>query len=252
MNVNEIFYSIQGEGQFTGCPSVFVRLNGCNLRCAFAGGSICDTPYTSHHPESSIPMSPQLVGDQIIEYIKGKGCPDMIHVVFTGGEPMLQQKEILETIDYLVEKDYYPAVTIETNGTIAPDDKLLNRVYWSLSPKLSTSACFEGTDVPKKLQDLHNKNRINIKVLAKYLESPDVQLKFVYSGPESVREIKSIIDKLEPIAAMEPEWIMLMPEGTTTEQINKSSKEAIEYCLKEGWRFCDRLHIRIWEDKRAV
>ena len=50
--VIEMFTSIQGEGKWTGSPSFFVRVSGCNLRCCFKG-SICDTPYSSYNPEKT-------------------------------------------------------------------------------------------------------------------------------------------------------------------------------------------------------
>ena len=46
--------------------------------------------------------------------------------------------------------------------------------------------------------------------------------------------------------------VMLMPEGTTNEQLQNISQECATVCIREGWRFCDRLHIRIWGDKREV
>lgn len=97
MRVNEIFYSLQGEGYFTGTPAIFLRLAGCNLSCSF-----CDTehePFTEMNEEeivcsiSSFPAS---------------------HVVITGGEPTLQLTSSL--VDMLHNKGKF--VQIETNGTI--------------------------------------------------------------------------------------------------------------------------------------
>ena len=71
--INEIFYSIQGEGYFTGTPAVFVRFSGCNLRCPF-----CDT----EHKEGKM-----LSDDDIIAEINRYPA---LHVVLTGGEPCMQ------------------------------------------------------------------------------------------------------------------------------------------------------------------
>lgn len=271
LSINEIFGpTIQGEGRYIGVPSVFVRLNSCNLRCCFLG-SICDTPYTSHCPEKSTMMDvASLVGEIGNRLDCIGGHPDNSHVVFTGGEPMLQQEVLLEVIERLREDDCYNQVTIETNGTIVPlDDLKENGIFWSVSPKLSSSCHFEGTDVPEAMREQHRKTRINLDALASIVMSgDDYQLKFVYSGPETVMEVVDLIDRVKTrITEVGGPWaqdiikyrlesidqhVMLMPEGTTNEQLSKTAPGAVQACIEQGWVFCDRAHIRIWGDKRAV
>lgn len=109
--INEIFYSLQGEGFYTGTPSVFVRFSGCNLKCPF-----CDTDH-----ESGIMMS----DDEIIAEVSKYPCRN---VVLTGGEPSLWIDDFL--IDRLHDAGRY--VCIETNGT----RKLPASVDWvTCSPK---------------------------------------------------------------------------------------------------------------------
>src|SRR5438067_12651044 len=76
MYIAEVFYSIQGEGELTGVPSVFIRTSGCNLRCAW-----CDTKYASWYPEGT-QMSVEDVVSRVLEF----GCR---YCVLTGGEPMI-------------------------------------------------------------------------------------------------------------------------------------------------------------------
>src|SRR3954471_24601393 len=80
MLISEIFYSIQGEGELTGMPSVFVRTSGCNLRCTW-----CDTPYASWNPEGT---------QQSVAQVRaaGESNPQANHVALTGGEPMIAKE----------------------------------------------------------------------------------------------------------------------------------------------------------------
>lgn len=104
-NVHSIFYTIQGEGPYAGCPAVFVRLAGCNLRCHF-----CDTDFTS----SSIHMSPSLLCNEI--NLAAPGCP---LIVITGGEPMLQNIALFVT-SVSAHLPYVTTIQIETAGTVWP------------------------------------------------------------------------------------------------------------------------------------
>src|SRR6187402_924568 len=99
MLISEIFYSLQGEGELTGVPSVFVRTSGCNLRCSW-----CDTPYASWNPEGE----PRSVA-QIVSAVQAHASAR--HVVLTGGEPMIA-KEIRELAAALKALEYH--ITIET------------------------------------------------------------------------------------------------------------------------------------------
>lgn len=116
LRVNEIFYSIQGEGPFIGAPAVFVRLAGCNLKCSF-----CDTK----HEDNVIDMSVPEVHKRVRAY------PHATLVVITGGEPLLQKEPLLELIDGLGDH----IVQIETNGTIPADDLIRKGTFVVCSPK---------------------------------------------------------------------------------------------------------------------
>ena len=100
MNITEIFYSLQGEGKWTGLPNIFIRTSDCNLRCSY-----CDTQYAY---EKGKEMSIDEILNQITTY-------DCQYVCLTGGEPLLQQ-EIYDLIYVLLKNKYY--VAIETNGSI--------------------------------------------------------------------------------------------------------------------------------------
>ncbi len=98
LRINEIFFSIQGESTWAGCPCVFVRLTGCNLRCSW-----CDTEYAFYEGR-------HLGIDQIVERVRGYGC-NLVEV--TGGEPLLQ-KAIHTLFRVLLDNGF--TVLVETSG----------------------------------------------------------------------------------------------------------------------------------------
>ncbi len=110
LKINEIFKSIQGESTYAGLPCTFVRLAGCNLRCAY-----CDTNYAYYDGK-------ELSDDEIINKIEEYGVKC---VEFTGGEPLLQE-ETPKLLKTLLDKGYN--VLVETNGSICIGclDKRLN------------------------------------------------------------------------------------------------------------------------------
>ncbi len=119
--INEVFFSLQGEGFHTGTPAVFVRFSGCNLRCAF-----CDT----QHQEGTM-MSSQEIVNEVNKY------PIAPLVVLTGGEPSLFIDEAFVTE---LKQKTGKKIAIETNGT-----RLLpGSLDWvTFSPK----SAFEGSDL---------------------------------------------------------------------------------------------------------
>lgn len=126
--INEIFYSLQGEGRWAGRPALFVRFSGCNLRCPF-----CDTDFRSHTAMS---------GEEILAELQRLSA-ECRFVVFTGGEPTLQLDDAL--VSLLHAHRYY--LTIETNGT-HPHPAAIDWV--TLSPK---TAFVEGGAVVLRRAD---------------------------------------------------------------------------------------------------
>jgi 7-carboxy-7-deazaguanine synthase len=120
--VQDVFYTLQGEGPFTGHPSVFIRMAGCNLRCFW-----CDTEFESStwHPTL----------DELLERVESVRPSTCDLIVLTGGEPLRQN--IVPLIDRLLARGL--RVQIETNGTLwldLPADPRLTVVCSPKTPRL--------------------------------------------------------------------------------------------------------------------
>jgi organic radical activating enzyme len=101
--INEIFYSLQGEGKYQGVPQVFVRFSGCSMRCSY-----CDTKHSEYNIYDS---------EKILNEIKlAHGCNTVHSVSITGGEPLCQNDFLEEFLPILKKNGY--KVYLETNGVL--------------------------------------------------------------------------------------------------------------------------------------
>ncbi|VVB62076.1 7-carboxy-7-deazaguanine synthase [uncultured archaeon] len=174
MKVNEIFYSIQGEGILVGVPSIFLRLTGCNLRCSF-----CDTKYGYVQGKE---MSVQAILDDIKKF----ACT---YICLTGGEPLLQ-KDSVKLIENLLKKNY--KICLETNGSISIK-KLVGKK--SLMISLDIKCPSSGSHEQMIMKNIS------------YLSKKD-QLKFIIKNKEDYDYAKKILKKYNPQCTVffQPVW----------------------------------------------
>ena len=232
--VNELFYSLQGEGRLSGVPSVFVRTSGCNLRCWF-----CDSYHTSWEPAYA-----RMGVDEIVAEVRSHESAD--HVVLTGGEPLLHDESVtlLERLD---DAGYH--LTVETNGTVyrdAPVDLA------SVSPKLASSTPTAERD-PKgdgEWAETHEDRRLDLDALSRLVEAYECQLKFVVTDRDDVAEATELVDRLRDEATVPvPDGdVLLMPEGATREQLDEHRGRVAELAMEYGYRYTPRLHVDLWND----
>lgn len=227
MRVAEIFYSIQGEGELTGMPSVFVRASGCNLRCSW-----CDTKYASWNPEGGA-----LSVDEIVEEVCSHPTE---YCVLTGGEPMVHIG-IFELATKLKLRGKH--ITIETAGTVSPQGIVCDLA--SLSPKLSNST----PDTAWK--DRHEARRLQPDILHEWIWGYTFQLKFVVTSQQDVIEIDDLLEKISS-RKIRPGNIMLMPEGIDAGTIRGRDDTVVAMCLERGWRYCNRLHIELFGNTKGT
>lgn len=213
MEICEIFYSIQGEGVWSGYPTVFVRAARCNLRCTY-----CDTTYAFEAGEE-IPV------DGIVHKVAEFRVK---YVCVTGGEPLLQ-KETLVLIETLLRKGY--SVTLETNGSI------------DVSPFIDAfreygAAFLISCDIKCPSSGMHKRMKLENMC---YLRATD-QLKFVIQTKEDYNYAKRLIKHHQPICTclFQPVW------GTDPMHL-------AEWMLKDHLdaRFSLQLHKIIWGEKRG-
>jgi 7-carboxy-7-deazaguanine synthase len=230
MRISEIFHSVQGEGELTGVPSVFVRTSGCNLRCSW-----CDTPYASWKPEGE---------DRSIESIVEEVCAHPAdHVVLTGGEPMIA-RDIHVLAAALRARDKH--ITIETAATVLPNGIACDLA--SLSPKPAHSTPKPGTIEEPWIQR-HASTRWQPEVVREWLHGYSYQIKFVVTGATDLPEIETMVAEVGPVP---PSKVLLMPEGIHAEILRGRQLSLIEVCKTKGYRYCPRLHIDLFGNKRGT
>jgi len=174
MKINEIFYSIQGEGKWVGLPNIFIRTTGCNLRCNF-----CDTKYAYENGEN-------MSINEIYTSIKNYNCKN---ICVTGGEPLIQE-ETLKLIDFLLKKDY--KMCLETNGSLDIKD-FVNKKFLMIS-----------LDIKCPSSNMHEKMFFkNISLL----RAKD-QIKFIVKNIKDYEYAKQILKKYSTKADIfiQPVW----------------------------------------------
>jgi len=248
--------TIQGEGMTAGVPCLFIRMSGCNLRCAWemedGSVSICDTPYSSHN---AVEFDEWDI-DDVIETVK-QNIGNMTHVVISGGEPT-RQSEALTELCVKLKMSVNPFITVETNGTLFDKSWAKYVDLFSISPKLQDSI-----PTPEKMKkvgmnielDRELKQKLlrkNIQVLQNFIDSvtSDFQLKFVITRPENINEIKR--DFLSYLKGWKPSDIYLMPVGANPEELLKSSRMTAKIAIENGWNYTPRLQVDLFGNLPGV
>lgn len=210
MIVSEIFPSVQGEGKTVGKPAVFLRLAGCNLNCKW-----CDSKYASQPSSDHQARMVNEVCEDIVGY-------PIRRLVVTGGEPLLQQKELKELLNKFDGYD----VEVETNGSIASEiDEWVTQ--YNVSPKLTNSGM-----KPYPLA---------------ILSSSKTTYKFVIDAPEDVEEVKLFVKSYQ----IPDNQVYLMPQGVTRDELLKREMWLAEMAQKCGYHFTQREHILLWGNVRG-
>lgn len=180
------------------------------------------------------------------------------HIVFTGGEPLLPHNQ-QNIIDILMTFDFSQAyITIETNGTQVINPILANilrrakRVLFSVSPKLKTVS---GEDRSKthnpdaiKSYEIQHRSGAKIDIVSKYVVS---------NREESFEELISSLYLFES-HGVNFDYVYLMAEGSTSERIDQNARAIAEFCMKQSilgrynFRYTDRLHAKLWDNKVGV
>lgn len=231
MQISEIFYSVQGEGLLSGMPSVFVRLQGCNLECEW-----CDTVY-ARNPGGGSDLSVHATLDRVLEY---KNCR---HCVITGGEPMLQYGELKEFTVKL--RDSGKHVTIETNATLPPDSVSCDLA--SLSPKpfcVNADSQGPGNAARAGLDKL-------ACVLNEWIKNFSFQLKFVVRDAPDIENVLDITRALGLGPGDDRVFLMPLSVGTDADDI-MTARTVVELCKRYGLRYCHRIQKSLYGNCAGV
>lgn len=231
-----------------GVPAYFLRLKSCNLLC---GGKGTDKDKQLHNGATwrcdTIEVwlkGVQKTFEQIVDDFGGAEFVDNLynrthHLVITGGEPMLYDRQIDQFINYIYRRcggrHGVPIIEIETNGTFEPGSLLGKVDYWNVSPKLANSG------MPKD-------KRIKMPALRAFAKGQDTIFKFVISNADDFKEAYDIALQ----SGIDKKQIWLMPAADSRTSLVKASQFVAAICAKHGFKMSSRLHLQIWDKKTGV
>lgn len=220
--------TIQGEGPHTGQRVGFLRFAECNLACSW-----CDTPYSWDWTRFDKEQESRLV--PVADAAKSVTALGVSRVVFTGGEPMMQQRffpALHEEMDGIL-------IDVETNGTILPSPSTERVVdLFVVSPKLAHSGD------PEHLR-LKQAPLARFSALAKEQRAV---FKWVVTTPEDITAVEDVCVRFS--IPREATW--LMPEGATRDAHLERLGALADGIVTAGFNLSTRLHVLAWNDKRGV
>ena len=272
LRVSEIFYSLQGEGLYTGTPSLFMRTFGCNFTCSGFGmpkGELSkerelvdpskyktydDLPLV-HTGCDSYPswdirfkhLSPMLDVKAIVDRMQ-ELLPDgkfgNVHLVITGGEPLLGwQKQYPALLKEIYKRDMdLGFVTFETNGTQKLSEDLINtlndykdflEVTFSISSKLSSSG--------EKWKEAIRPDNVSTYFA---ITNSKHYFKWVCTSPDDLQDVQKAEQEYKQAGIKIP--IYLMPCGGTEKLYLKNQHWLAKICLANGYRYSQRLHLNLF------
>ena len=281
LKVAELFYSIQGEGRYMGVPSVFLRVFGCNFKCAGFGmprGELsqeadkiavmnamhpfnkyeelplvstgCDS-YASWHPDfknlSPVRKNTELAED-IVTMLPFKEWRDE-HLVITGGEPLLGWQRAYSSLLDDPKMSGLREITFETNGTqeLSTDFRkyLLN---WTLGNKTRGREALTFS-VSAKLPCSGEKwsDAIRPEIVCQYQDVGHTYLKLVISTKEDFVDAQRAVAEYR--AAGFKGHVYLMPIGGVESVYALNNKNVAILAMNQGWRYSDRLQVPLFKNE---
>lgn len=222
MHLIEIYKSVQGESSFAGMPCIFVRLAGCNLRCSW-----CDSEYT-------FTGGRKMSAEEVEAEVSRLGPhPSRILVEITGGEPMLQERELLPFIGQLLKRGYI--VLMETSGE-RPLAAVPRQVHKIVDVKCPGSGEGGSFHLPN-LESLTSRD----------------EMKFVIASREDYEFARGFIrehalDTLVGHVLLSPAFQKL-GRGRTADNMTLDPGHLVEWMLADGLqaRLSLQIHKFVWE-----
>jgi 7-carboxy-7-deazaguanine synthase len=251
--------TLQGEGKMVGVPVLFIRTAGCNLRCMWSlpNGevSLCDTPFASFDTRGETRSTVESVRKTVLQNI-GR----LNHLVISGGEPFIQAAALTELIKQL-KSEQNLHVSVETNGTIFNAGLIEQIDFFSISPKLKNSLPTIEKLSRTKISipftpEQAERTRLNLPAIQSIINhcnenrKKDFQLKFVIQNHDELEEIESSF--LNNLTGWSPDDIILMPLGSTPEELRQTRMLTLEAAIERGWRYSPRLQINYFNGIAGV
>jgi len=228
LKVNEVFYSIQGEGLTAGEPTIFVRLQGCNLKCKY-----CDTTYAQNGARGL------LIGtDEIVNLVKSRSENSVIGkrwVCITGGEPLKQMIALGSLVPKLKKEGFL--IEIETNGTYLKPSWFNTIDSWVADIKCPSSN-YSPTE----------------GMITLWLNSREQdQVKFVVDSHEDLRFVRRLLTEGFNNRKYFKPKILVSPAANEDAEFNRDwMEEVVEFCKELNIRFSLQIHKLIWKNRIGV